>query len=126
MWEEFNNAWLALLQRQQELSLSDADHPGLITLPMLKHMGNELVRLADMMEPHGLVDYEFGIWENSIMDGKPIPVLRPICVNFLDENVRTDDLPLYKQTALTTCCDLAAVTQRRHNTPAVLPSQHPE
>ncbi|KAK7570727.1 hypothetical protein V3481_019269 [Fusarium oxysporum f. sp. vasinfectum] len=29
-------------------------------------MGNELVRLCDGIERHGLVDYQYGVWEDQI------------------------------------------------------------
>ena len=31
-------------------------------------MGNELIRLCDSIERHGLVDYQYGVWEEQIMD----------------------------------------------------------
>lgn len=30
-------------------------------------MGKELVRLCDSIEPYGLVDYEYGVWEERII-----------------------------------------------------------
>jgi len=30
-------------------------------------MGKELVRLCDIMEKHGLVDYQMGVWEEEII-----------------------------------------------------------
>lgn len=36
----------------------------------LERMGRELVRLCDNMERHGLVDYQMGVWEEEIIDGK--------------------------------------------------------
>lgn len=35
----------------------------------LERMGQELVRLCDNMERHGLVDYQMGVWEEEIIDG---------------------------------------------------------
>lgn len=32
----------------------------------LKRMGDELVRLCDGIEKHGLVDYQCGVWEDEI------------------------------------------------------------
>lgn len=29
-------------------------------------MGDELIRLCDGIERHGLVDYQFGVWEDEI------------------------------------------------------------
>ena len=36
----------------------------------LERMARELVRMCDVMERHGLVDYEMGIWEEEIMNGR--------------------------------------------------------
>lgn len=36
----------------------------------LKKMGKELVRLCDGIERHGLVDYEYGVWEEHIVASK--------------------------------------------------------
>ena len=36
----------------------------------LRKMGKELVRLCDGIERHGLVDYEYGVWEEPIIEGK--------------------------------------------------------
>jgi hypothetical protein len=30
-------------------------------------MGKEIVRLCDIMEKHGLVDYQIGVWEEEIV-----------------------------------------------------------
>jgi len=35
----------------------------------LERMGRELVRLCDSIERHGLVDYEYGVWEERIIAG---------------------------------------------------------
>jgi hypothetical protein len=32
-------------------------------------MGEELVRLCDGIERHGLVDYQYGVWEDQITAG---------------------------------------------------------
>lgn len=32
-------------------------------------MGNELIRLCDGIERHGLVDYQYGVWEDQITAG---------------------------------------------------------
>ena len=36
----------------------------------LKKMGKELVRLCDSIERHGLVDYQYGVWEEQIIESK--------------------------------------------------------
>lgn len=72
LWNDFNHAWLSLLQRQKEMM-----EPGqqlqpsqtIIAQEGLEKMGKELVRLCDSIERHGLVDYQYGVWEEQIMDG---------------------------------------------------------
>jgi hypothetical protein len=39
----------------------------MLTIDMMERMGQEIVRLCDKMEPHGLVDYQMGIWEEEIL-----------------------------------------------------------
>ena len=40
---------------------------GLVTLENLEKMGTELVALCDGIERHGLVDYQYGVWEEKIL-----------------------------------------------------------
>lgn len=35
-------------------------------------MGHEIVRLCNGIERHGLVDYEYGVWEELIIDSKSL------------------------------------------------------
>lgn len=42
----------------------------LMSKALLKKMGNELVRLCDGIERHGLVDYQYGVWEDRIIASK--------------------------------------------------------
>ena len=66
LWHEFNYAWLALLQKQKDMAGS-----GIVTLvseDILNKMGDEIVQLCDGIEKHGLVDYEYGVWEGPIID----------------------------------------------------------
>lgn len=41
-----------------------------LTVDRLKRMGKELIRLCDGIERHGLVDYEYGVWEDDIIQSK--------------------------------------------------------
>jgi len=41
----------------------------LITQDGLEKMGKELVRHCDSIERYGLVDYEYGVWEEQIIAG---------------------------------------------------------
>jgi hypothetical protein len=77
LWNEFNNAWLAVLQRQKDLTLellqtgiSPRLPQSLIPYEFLKRMAKELIRLCDNIEKHGLVDYQYGVWEERIIDSK--------------------------------------------------------
>lgn len=39
---------------------------------MITKLGNELIRLCDGIERHGLVDYQYGVWEDQITAGMRI------------------------------------------------------
>ncbi|KAI8416600.1 hypothetical protein FOFC_02913 [Fusarium oxysporum] len=69
LWNNFNHAWLGLGQRQIDL-MNSSQQPlrsqSIISKVMIKKMGNELVRLCDGIERHGLVDYQYGVWEDQI------------------------------------------------------------
>ncbi|KAK4127475.1 hypothetical protein N657DRAFT_564886 [Parathielavia appendiculata] len=71
MWNDFNHAWLALLQKQKEMM--EAGQPlqrpqSLVPQEGLQKMGDELVRMCDSIERHGLVDYQYGVWEEQIVE----------------------------------------------------------
>jgi hypothetical protein len=77
LWDEFNRAWLATLQRQNDLTQEwiqsgQALHesPFIINTQGLEQLARELVRLCDDVEKHGLVDYQMGVAEEDIMDRK--------------------------------------------------------
>jgi hypothetical protein len=42
----------------------------MLSADSMEKMGQELIRLCDLVEPHGLVDYQMGIWEEEILDSK--------------------------------------------------------
>ncbi|KAK7706066.1 hypothetical protein SLS57_009847 [Botryosphaeria dothidea] len=74
LWEEFNTAWLSILQKQKEMvqemaEAGQAPRPpqSLMEYDFLESMGKELVGLCDSMEKHGLVDYQMGVWEEEIV-----------------------------------------------------------
>jgi hypothetical protein len=74
LWEEFNTCWLSGLQKQKEMSLAVLDTgqrphapQSLMEADQMENMGKELVRLCDIMEKHGLVDYQMGVWEEEIV-----------------------------------------------------------
>ncbi|KAF4483611.1 hypothetical protein FAGAP_11638 [Fusarium agapanthi] len=69
LWNDFNHAWLGLGQRHIDLMTSSQQlsrTQSLVSKAMIKKMGNELIRLCDGIERHGLVDYQYGVWEDQI------------------------------------------------------------
>ncbi|KAK7998748.1 hypothetical protein PG991_014943 [Apiospora marii] len=71
LWHDFNHAWLALLQKQKDMvgsgiALQDGQAP--VREESLKKMGKEMIRLCDEIERYGLVDYEYGVWEEPIVE----------------------------------------------------------
>ncbi|KAI9653990.1 MAG: hypothetical protein M1821_006851 [Bathelium mastoideum] len=77
LWDEFNKCWLAVLQRQKEMTLAlnntgQAPQPpeSMIEHSFMERMGRDLVRFCDNLEKHGLVDYQMGIWEEEITSCK--------------------------------------------------------
>lgn len=76
MWQDFNHAWLSLFQRQKDMMESGAPPQRgqtLISEDGLRKMGKEIVRLCDGIDRHGLVDYEYGVWEESIVASTFLP-----------------------------------------------------
>jgi len=78
LWEEFNTCWLSVLQKQREMTqemLDTGQRPqpprSIIDARYLKDMGKDLIRLCDVMEKHGLVDYQMGVWEEEIESRMP-------------------------------------------------------
>lgn len=73
LWNDFNHAWLGLFQKQKDMAESGIPPQRgqtVISEEGLKKMGKELVRLCDGIERHGLVDYEYGVWEEHIVASK--------------------------------------------------------
>ncbi|RYP76228.1 hypothetical protein DL770_007270 [Monosporascus sp. CRB-9-2] len=71
LWHDFNNAWLSIFQKQKDLMGSGfAVQRGqsLILAGELEEMGKKLVGLCDGIERHGLVDYQYGVWEELIVE----------------------------------------------------------
>ncbi|PGH03913.1 hypothetical protein AJ80_08615 [Polytolypa hystricis UAMH7299] len=84
LWNEFNTCWLAVCQKQKDMTeemLQPGGHPqNILPEDILNKMGRELVRLCDRMEQYGLVDYQMGVWEEEILS-----VLGE-CLDLLEEN----------------------------------------
>lgn len=78
LWNDFNHAWLALCFRQKEIMSSGQQlsrSQQVMSQETIKKMGDELVRLCDGIESHGLVDYQYGVWEDRIETGIAVPFL---------------------------------------------------
>ncbi|KAI3323149.1 hypothetical protein HD806DRAFT_102259 [Xylariaceae sp. AK1471] len=71
LWRDFNHAWLSLCQKQKDMlesGLPPQRGQTLVSEEYLRKMGQEIVRLCNSIERHGLVDYEYGVWEELIID----------------------------------------------------------
>lgn len=70
LWSDFNNAWLGLFQKQiDSLEQGAPRMTRLMPSSTISNMANKLVALCDVVEKHGLVDYQYGIEEARIMNG---------------------------------------------------------
>lgn len=80
LWDDFNNCWLALLQRQLDDTQSMlAGRPpmppqSLLPLDTLERMGDNLVAHCDNLQRYGLVDYQMGIAEEEIINSKLVRI----------------------------------------------------
>jgi hypothetical protein len=78
LWNDFNHAWLAIFQRQKEMMESGQQlqrTQTLISPEGLKKMGKSLVKYCDIIERYGLVDYQYGVWEEQIIDSMCHPAV---------------------------------------------------
>lgn len=77
LWDDFNHAWLGVLQAQKDMMESGQQlqrSQSVISQEGLEKMGKELVRLCDSVERHGLVDYQYGVAEERIIASMSRPV----------------------------------------------------
>lgn len=76
LWNDFNICWLAVCQRQKDLTQDvvatgrQTSQASLLSRDRMEAMGKELIQLCDQLEQHGLVDYQMGIWEEEILSGR--------------------------------------------------------
>ncbi|RDW89379.1 hypothetical protein BP6252_01411 [Coleophoma cylindrospora] len=71
LWNEFNTAWLSIFQRQKDiLESGQGIRPpqSLMTQDFINKMAKDLVRMCDNVEKHGLVDYQYGVAEEQIIN----------------------------------------------------------
>ncbi|KAL9640171.1 MAG: hypothetical protein Q9164_000439 [Protoblastenia rupestris] len=88
-WQNFHLCWLALLQRQFEITQMQATEgvipngASLLTKDLLEHLGDEAVRLSDGLHKYGLVDYDMGFGEEEVI------TMAEKCIDALSDG--TDD-----------------------------------
>ncbi|CAP73867.1 uncharacterized protein PODANS_2_12220 [Podospora anserina S mat+] len=71
LWNDFNYAWLGMFQRQKEMIESGQQlqrSQSLVPQEELEKMAKELIKYCDNIERHGLVDYQYGVWEEQIIE----------------------------------------------------------
>ena len=53
----------------------------LMSQEFITKMAKDLIRMCDLIEKHGLVDYQYGVAEEQIMQGVFLKVVlfRPVC-----------------------------------------------
>ena len=71
-----------MMESDQQLQLGQT----LVPHKGLQKMGTDLIRLCNNIERHGLVDYQYGVWEEQIIASRCGP------------------FPLHECVLLTTCC----------------------
>lgn len=72
LWEEFNYAWLAIYQRQKDHfdpGISLHLQYGPLGIECIEGMVNHLIEWCDNIKKHGLVGYQYGVWEDDIIKG---------------------------------------------------------
>lgn len=81
LWGELNTAWQAIFQKQIDMVNDDTprNHPNLMPVELINKMANDLIRLCDTIDSHGLVDYQYGVAEEQIMD------IVIICADLMEE-----------------------------------------
>lgn len=73
LWNEFNTAWLGIFQKQKDMleSRHQIQPPqSLMTKDFINKMAKDLIRMCDAVERHGLVDYQYGVAEEQIIDSE--------------------------------------------------------
>ncbi|KAL8655427.1 MAG: hypothetical protein Q9226_003050 [Calogaya cf. arnoldii] len=91
IWRGFNTCWLAVLQRQKDVSQQIAGTGQRPVRPQsvlrkddLERMAESLLQHCDQLERYGLVDYQMGVWEEEIMS------ILGQCLDVLEANEPTE------------------------------------
>lgn len=82
VWNDYNNAWLALLQRQKDMMESGQQlgrSQTILSQETLEHLGKKLTEMCDKLEKFGLVDYQRGVWEERIIASKSSQMQSRLC-----------------------------------------------
>ena len=110
LWDNFNNCWLALLQRQKDDTqhmLDSGKSPraprSLLPIETLRRLGDNLVAQADELERLGLVDYQMGVAEEEIITSKSRIKVPPLIVRCLPV--------AYFMVVLSECIDLLSTNE---------------
>jgi hypothetical protein len=72
LWGEFNTAWLSIFQRQKDMLETGQriqQPQSLMSQDFIAKMAKDLIRMCDVIEKHGLVDYQYGVAEEQIIQG---------------------------------------------------------
>lgn len=76
LWNDFNNCWLAIFQKQKDLLETSASRgQTLLSEESVQKMMDDLIRHCDNIERFGLVDYQYGVWEEQVVASKLTMVL---------------------------------------------------
>lgn len=70
LWGQFNTAWLSIFQKQKDMLESGQriqPPQSLISPAFIGKMAKDLIRMCDLLEKHGLVDYQYGVEEERII-----------------------------------------------------------
>jgi len=72
LWGEFNTAWLSIFQKQKDILESGQrlqPQQSLMSQEFINKMAKDLIRMCDLIEKYGLVDYQLGVAEEQIIQG---------------------------------------------------------
>ena len=70
LWSDLNTAWLGIFSKQIDLISQNVSRqsPNLIPIMFIQEMAERLIIACDKVEGFGLVDYQYGLEEEKIME----------------------------------------------------------
>jgi hypothetical protein len=72
LWDKFNHAWMALFTKQEDildLGEGKSREYSLLSTEDICKMAERLIEMCDGISKHGLVNYQYGVWEDDIITG---------------------------------------------------------